>query len=106
MVAAYWRGEITLRKLRVLVQGLPPGGAAFRAVRGHGWTEAHYLAAELIDAVNAGTTATYRAAAGGKRVRSARPYPRPGGEHATRLGDRGERSSEEVVAYLDSLKSA
>ena len=88
----------------MLIQGLPPGGMAYRAVKGHGWTEQHHLLADLIDAQNATTLATYRTVPGGKRVRAPKRYPRPGEDSGTRVGDRGGRSSEEVVAYLDSLK--
>lgn len=104
MCAAYWRGEITLRKLRVCVGGLPPGGAAYRAVHGHGWTEQHHLLADLNDAVAQVATATYRVNAGKRRVPNPRRYPRPGEERYGRTGDRGGRSTAEVVSYLDSLK--
>jgi hypothetical protein len=90
--------------LRILIENLPPGGAAYRAVKGHGWTEQQYLTAELIDAQNDTTAATYRTVPGGKRVRTPRRFPRPGQEHGHRVGDRGGRSPEEVLAYLDSLK--
>ncbi|ESU46500.1 hypothetical protein K7395_24700 [Streptomyces filamentosus] len=48
-VAAYWRGEITLRWLRVMVEGLPPDGAVARAARGHHWTQADYHRADDVD---------------------------------------------------------
>jgi hypothetical protein len=90
----------------VLVQHLPPGGAAYRAVNGHGWTEAHYMLADLYDAVAENTTAVYRSVAGrGKRVSNPRKYPRPGDKgYGKPIGDRGGRSTAEVVSYLDSLK--
>lgn len=48
-LAAYWRGEITLRWLRVMVEGLPTDGAVARAAAGHHWTQADYHRADQID---------------------------------------------------------
>ena len=104
MLAAYWRGEITLRKLRVLVQHLPPGGAAYRAIQGHGWVEEHFLLADLIDTSQHTTAAVYRVNAGRKRVRNPKRYPRPTDERPSAIGDRAGRSTAEVLAYLNSLK--
>ncbi|MFG3140757.1 hypothetical protein ACGFZA_31700 [Streptomyces sp. NPDC048211] len=50
-IAEYWRGEITLRKLRVLVEGLPPTGALGRAITGSPWGTVEYQLAELLDRV-------------------------------------------------------
>ncbi|GGX01892.1 hypothetical protein [Streptomyces chryseus] len=50
-VAAFWRGEITLRWLRVMVQGLPPDGAMARAMAGHHWQHIDWAAAETRDMV-------------------------------------------------------
>lgn len=36
-------GEITLRQLRVLAQGLPETSALVRASRGHSWTDRDYI---------------------------------------------------------------
>lgn len=45
MVAEYWRGDITARKFRVLVDGLPDDSAVAREQGGQGftWTLAHSL---------------------------------------------------------------
>lgn len=48
-VAEYWRGEITLRKLRVMVEGLPANGATARAMAGHHWGHLEFMAADLVD---------------------------------------------------------
>jgi hypothetical protein len=48
-VEEYWRGEITLRKLRVLVEGLPPNGALARAAAGHALGYADFRMADLVD---------------------------------------------------------
>jgi len=48
-VAEYWRGEITLRKLRVLVEGLPPNGALARAAAGHALGYGDFRMADVVD---------------------------------------------------------
>jgi hypothetical protein len=75
-------------------------------VRGHGWAEQHYLLADLIDAVQAGTAATYRTVAGRRRVPNPRRYPRPGDDakRGHTIGDIGDHDPQSVVTYLDSLK--
>jgi hypothetical protein len=50
-LAAYWRGEISLRWLRVMVEHLPPDGALARARAGHHWTHLNYTAADTRDLV-------------------------------------------------------
>jgi hypothetical protein len=50
-VAAYWRGEISLRMLRVMVEHLPADGALARAKTGHHWTHIDYAAADTRDLV-------------------------------------------------------
>lgn len=78
---------------------------AYRAVHGHGWTETQYVIADLIDATQRVSHSVYQAQAGKKRVPQPRRYPRPGDRPGyDRVGDRGGRSTEDVVSYLDSLK--
>lgn len=105
-IAEYWRGEISLRHLRVLIEHLPPGGAFYREVKGHGWTETEYVLADLIDVTQRVSHSVFQAQAGRKRVPQPKRYQRPGEkpEGYDRIGDRGEHSTEEVVSYLDSLK--
>ncbi|EFL01584.1 predicted protein [Streptomyces sp. SPB78] len=50
-IGEFWRGEITLRQLRVLVEGLPPDGALARAAAGHHWRQADFHAADQLDAL-------------------------------------------------------
>lgn len=53
-VGEFWRGEISLRTLRVMVEGLPPDSAMYRAdPNSRGWTVGDHLAADLWDALNA-----------------------------------------------------
>ncbi|MER7014564.1 hypothetical protein ABT324_24330 [Saccharopolyspora sp. NPDC000359] len=40
----------------------------------------------------------------GAKPKKPKPQRRPGDEFADQLGDRGGHSTEDVVAYLDSLK--
>ncbi|MFF0139331.1 hypothetical protein ACFYRN_23155 [Streptomyces sp. NPDC005227] len=48
-IREFWRGEITLRKLRVMVEGLPPDGATARAVAGHHWRHLEFMISRLLD---------------------------------------------------------
>jgi hypothetical protein len=73
-------------------------------VHDHGWVEEHYLLADLIDALQDNTAATYRTVAGRRRIPKPRRYPRPGEDRGTTIGDLGDRDPDDVVIYLDSLK--
>lgn len=75
-VAAYWRGEITLRWLRVMVEGLPPAGAVGRAVNGHAWQPETYAAADSRDLLELLLTAFMNANRDPKKP--AMPWPEPG----------------------------
>lgn len=105
MIAAYWRGEITLRKLRVLVEGLPPQNALARARAGHHWTDMEYLLALLVDGVSASTVGIRRAL-GAKDPRP-KPIPRPDSPRKPRaIGGTNGHSPDEVVSFLDSLSAS
>ncbi|EPH40847.1 hypothetical protein ABT390_36550 [Streptomyces aurantiacus] len=79
-LAAYWRGEITLRKLRVLVEALPPDSATARAEAGHHWTHLDYAAADTRDLVELLLTAFINANRDPKAAALRWPEPswRPG----------------------------
>lgn len=106
MVGAFWRGEITVRKLRALVANLPPGGAFYRATQGHGWTETEALLADVYDAVMNAVTAVYRAAPASKRrhIANPKPHPRPGQARTRTVGDTSEHDPRVVLRYLEQLK--
>lgn len=89
----------------MLVQHLPPGGALARAVHGHGWGDTEYLLAQLLDDVRRIPPAVYRAAGG--KAKDPQPVERPKERrhHPDRLGDLGDRSAADAVAYLDSLSA-
>lgn len=44
---AFYRGQLTLRRLQVLVKGLPQESQAAKAIGGHGWPVRDYLLADL-----------------------------------------------------------
>lgn len=46
---AFYRGEMSLRRLWVLVSQLPPSS---RTVRNGGWTQAEHLIADAVEALN------------------------------------------------------
>lgn len=50
-IAEFIRGEISLRQLRVLGEGLPPTSALIRAKRGHTWGDLEYLAMDLANGI-------------------------------------------------------
>lgn len=77
-LAEYFRGEITLRQLRVMIEHLPSDSPVHRAARGHEWREVEYLLAETADAVR--TLAAITVAVNSKRPKSVKmpdPLPRP-----------------------------
>lgn len=80
-VAEFWQGRITLRKLRVMVEGLPPDGALARAASGSPWTATQYQLAELLD--RAGRMETDFRNANRAENSAQQPYPEP----AWRPGD-------------------
>jgi len=92
-----------LRRLRVLIEHLPPDGARARAIRGHLWTDETYLLAITADRVAEAAAGIIRTL-GGKASRP-KALPRPG-KPVNRTGDRGAVSTEDVVTYLNSLKPA
>ncbi|MEU3289892.1 hypothetical protein [Streptomyces longwoodensis] len=75
-LAAYWRGELTLRQLRVMVEGLPPNGAVARAVNGHAWQTLDYAAADTRDLAALQLTAFVNANRDPKKPPM--PWPKPG----------------------------
>ena len=107
-MARYWRGDITLRKLRVLAEGLPDVGPHTRHhTNGHeyGTTDSMLWMAIWAIWVNTVTTAQ---AAGDKKAKMPSeempPYPwvKPQADHDFG-GDLGDHSQEEVKGFLDSM---
>ena len=87
-----WRGGLTLRRLRVLLDGLPPDSLWWTAMRhrpdapppqpGRGdveavrWGTSHELLAALIDATNAVGWAVFQSQSR-KKIPPPKPFPRP-----------------------------
>lgn len=74
----YFRAEISLRQLRVMIEHLPPDSALHRTIRGHSWREIEYLLAEATDAVR--TLIAITVAVNSRRPKSVKmpqPLPRP-----------------------------
>lgn len=80
-LAAFWRGEIALRWLRVMVENLPPDGATARAQAGHHWQHLDYAAANMTDLLARLLTQFENA----NRAEKAPPQPLP--ERVWRPGD-------------------
>lgn len=80
MIAAYWRGEITLRKLRVCTQNLPADNAIARAAAKHSWRDTEFLLAEIGDRVGLLVEMTRAANTEDHSLHTPEPLPRPGNE--------------------------
>ena len=103
-IAEYWRDEITLRQLRVMIEHLPQDSPVHRSARGHGWMENEYLLAEVADAVR--TLAAITVAVNSKRPKSVKmpePLPRPVDE-AEEAKKQAERERAEQ-AYSDLVSA-
>lgn len=99
-IGEYWRGQITLRQLRVMVDHLAPDSPVHRTARGHTWQDAEYLLATVADAVR--TLASLTVAVNSKRPKSVKmpePIPRPTDE-AEEARKQAERE-EAQATYAD-----
>ncbi|MFE9937394.1 hypothetical protein [Streptomyces hirsutus] len=74
-IADFWRGDITLRQLRVMVEGLPPNGALARKLAGHHWQHSDFMLAGLVDGI-AQLSTDFRNANRAENT-AAQPYPEP-----------------------------
>jgi hypothetical protein len=100
-VGAFWRGEISLRQLRVYKEHLPPTSAVHRAMHeGQQWTNLESLlwrANHLLETIEARLV-------WGKGVRPKWPKFKsfPWSKGVT-IGDRGAMTSKQSVDYLKSV---
>ncbi len=92
---------MTLRKLRVLIEHLPPDCALARAAQGHAWQATNYQLANVQDALE-GVRRQIAASAGAKHLPQFKPVPRPDSGDTT--GDAGDVEQDRVRAFIDSLK--
>lgn len=76
-----------------------------RARVGHHWQDSEQLLATIADRIAEVGVAQIRAAGG--KAKKPKPLPRPGRKKpdGKTLGNRGDRSSAEVKAFLDSLSA-
>jgi hypothetical protein len=104
-IAEYWRGQRSLRQLRVLIENLPPSSARARKLNGHHWQDIEHLLAIVADRIAEVGVAQIKQAGG--KAKKSKPLPRPGRKQPGKntLGDRGNRSIAETKAYLDSLSA-
>ena len=93
---------MTLRRLRVLINGLPPESAPSRKLRGDPWGPLEHLIADVFDVVAMGDHNLLRAQ--GAKPRKPKAHPRPTDAKPSKIGGRGEHSQEEVLTFLQSLK--
>lgn len=77
-LAAFWRGEISLRLLRVMVENLPPDSATARAVRGHDWQHTDYALQDVVDLLALLVTQFANAHRDPKAHPNPLPLPKPG----------------------------
>ncbi|AZM53339.1 hypothetical protein DMA15_12710 [Streptomyces sp. WAC 01529] len=77
-LAAFWKGEITLRLLRVMVEQLPPNSATARAENGHDWQHADYATQDTVDLLALLVTQFANAHRDPKKYPNPMPLPEPG----------------------------
>lgn len=104
MLAAFWRGEITLRKLRVLLNYLPDNSPVnWHTTDGKAFTGADSLAWQSLWATAA--IAQSMAGKGNNVFKNMPQFPwtKAKPENQSTFGSLGDHSPEEVLDYLDSL---
>ncbi|WP_458681954.1 hypothetical protein [Prescottella equi] len=102
MVGAYWRGEITLRQLRVYIQQLPPTSALHRArMDGHAWGNVEALL--WLISHKLGVLDQRLVWHRGKRPRWPDFKEFPWKKDQRKLGDRAGAAVSQVVDYLRAI---
>lgn len=77
-IGEFWRGELSLRSLRVLIDGLPPDSALHRKYpESAGWTQDTHVLASLIDSVAVLTELTRAANSEDGKFNMPERFPRP-----------------------------
>jgi len=100
-IAEFWRGEITLRRLRVMVENLSDGSAAVVAARGHGWGAGEYALANLNDVVAQLLEVTRAVNSKDTEFHAPEPYPRPGAEgKGEKAGDQRSREQQDDIDWF------
>ncbi|WP_411815488.1 hypothetical protein [Gordonia sp. SND2] len=106
MVAAAWRGEISPRLLRVLIDGLGDDDPR-KATNGHQYRLLEQLVWQLIGEVKRMTIQT-SLSLGNKKVGTdvdhpATPWAPSEKKNIRRIGDRGDLTNQQVFSILDGL---
>ncbi len=102
-IGEYWRGEITLRELRVLVEGLPTDSAMHRRYpQSQGWGPGEYLQADAVDALQALFRLTLAVNSEGGKYEPGEPTPRPGDDARREEVSRQDLSRKASVLSLVS----
>ncbi|QDF16189.1 tail assembly chaperone [Gordonia phage Malachai] len=109
VLARYHRGEITLRKLRVLIDGLPQGRTAIDQAKtgGQQWGWIEQLLWMQVRLMQI-QTASISNRLGKPKVKVPKEHPKypwtdVDEDEPTKYGNRGDHSSEDVMAFLDTL---
>lgn len=103
-MADYWRGDITLRKLRALVEYLPPESAWARLMRGHDWVSTNYQIADLHDELRGQIALMVARWTESHQFKEPAPVPRPG--VLTPEDERRTKSTNNAIAYIEKYRAA
>lgn len=103
MLAEFWRGERSLRSLRVCVEGLPPDGAVGRAIRGHNWVDANYQLADVFDMLHRLFNLTVAVNSEKPHYQEPKPFPRPG--VVTPEDERRQKTTQNAIAYIETYRT-
>lgn len=94
-----WRGEVSLRRCRVLIDTLPPGSALLRSFSDDdGWGVTDYLLAQLIDVAMIGNWLQTDT----KKSKKPKRFPRPSDMRRTQAiaDEREERARRHIQRQL------
>jgi hypothetical protein len=102
VVAEFWRGSLSLRKLRAMVEWLPERSPRHVANE-NPWTQTHYILADLFDAVGQLGDVVNKSL-GGKGIKLKR-YRRPGMTDGRKIGGKAKSYEDQldVIAKLRAL---
>lgn len=108
-VADFWCGEITARRLVVLINGLRPDSALHRAqTGGHQWTWTEALLWQAVYLLQVVDQRLVWQKHGKPKMPKWRDFPwsteTKGGGTKKKLGDRGDLTNEQVEAWLDTIR--
>lgn len=104
-MGAYWRGEVTARKLRVLIEQLPPRSALHRARNeGQEWGNLEAVAWQIVYYLK--VIEQRLVWSRGKRPKWPKWLQFPWSKDQVKIGDRAGADPLKVKAYLDSLSAS